>query len=669
MGAVIAVLLIALTMVGGVTVRMIDAERATLLARFAADQQSQVAEVAKALTEDLEDVRDDLLFSARLLQTADLNDDGERELRALLAAVAQYRLANVYDANGARLLQVVDPRLSGDFVLADVEGPMLQTAQRELASRSSFEISPVIAAPHTEGFHVFATTMTVAGRPTVLSLLVDTKPIFKRTQLLMTDPTARVLVATATSQSRPDPSFAAVEAAMRRGERGVVELDDAVIAYAPIWKANHMSWSLAKRASTSTLRAHERAIIGRLGVGGAIIALCLVAFAVYVVRVSRREMLVRERLRHAEALARLHADTDKILDNIPAGVIAFSGDLAIAAINRTLRDRVDGSVIGSPFDAAFPCASPASREQLRALLEQALRADRVQTRVAQQLDLFGESGQYSVHAVPFVSDVSATRVLLVIEDLSELTSLTNQLLHAEKLTTVGILAAGIAHEVGTPLGVIRGRAEFVIEKLGATHREAKDLSIILEQSDLVTRTIRELLDFSRAKATDIGAVSVQSVCSTVQELLRIELDRRKLALRVTVPADLPCVAADRDQLQQVLVNLLMNACDACTEGGSLALSAALEEGANQGPQDVVRIEVVDDGCGIPEEDRHRVFDPFFTTKKRGHGTGLGLSIAAQIVRNHAAHIELASEPHSGTRVVLRWPTAQASPVQESADRS
>src|SRR5262249_47905091 len=131
-------------------------------------------------------------------------------------------------------------------------------------------------------------------------------------------------------------------------------------------------------------------------------------------------------------------------------------------------------------------------------------------------------------------------------------------------------------------------------------------------------------------------------------------------IAVALDADLPPVGADPDQLQQVLVNLVMNACDACAPGGRIAVSARAIAAA-------VRMTIEDDGCGVPLEHRHQVFDPFFTTKKRGQGTGLGLAIAAQIIRNHGGEIELESEVDRGTRVSVTWPRARTGrEVQDGA---
>ncbi|MBN2361582.1 MAG: histidine kinase, partial [Deltaproteobacteria bacterium] len=218
-------------------------------------------------------------------------------------------------------------------------------------------------------------------------------------------------------------------------------------------------------------------------------------------------------------------------------------------------------------------------------------------------------------------------------------------------------AAGIAHEVGTPLGVVRGRAEYIAAKLGTDHPQAAGLDVIIEQIDRITRTIQTLLDFSRMKPAIVSSVSLSNVATKVVDLLRFEINRRKLVVGLAVKNDLPPLLADGDQLQQVLVNLLMNAFDASQPGGHVALEADNEMDEQAPPWDHLRIVVADDGCGIPEEKQRRVFDPFFTTKKRGQGTGLGLSIVSQIVRNHGAQISVDSELGRGTRVTLIWPTA------------
>ena len=233
----------------------------------------------------------------------------------------------------------------------------------------------------------------------------------------------------------------------------------------------------------------------------------------------------------------------------------------------------------------------------------------------------------------------------------ELYQLEHHLVRAEKLATVGVLAAGLAHEVGTPLAIIRGRAEMLEAR---TH--LPESKVILEQSDHISNTLRQVLDFSREQPVEVRPTDVSAVFAAVAGLLDFRFRSKRIRCQIDAAAE-PCqVAADPDQLQQVLVNLVMNACDACAVGGRITLRARL---ASE-PPGCVRIEVADDGCGIPPDQHDAVFDPFFTTKPKGEGTGLGLPVAASIVRNHQGQISIASDEGSGTTVTVLWPRAQGS---------
>jgi signal transduction histidine kinase len=232
-----------------------------------------------------------------------------------------------------------------------------------------------------------------------------------------------------------------------------------------------------------------------------------------------------------------------------------------------------------------------------------------------------------------------------------LRSLERQLIRAEKLATTGVLAAGIAHEVGTPLGIIRARAELLLDEIDRP-QSRRALEAIVEQIDRISSIIRQVLDFSRAQPVELGRVDVATAVPQVLELLGHRLRQHGIAAGVDVPAGLPPLAADPNQFQQVLINLLLNACDACAGGGRIEVSAWAAPGAKR-----VRVDVRDNGAGIASEHLLAVFDPFFTTKKRGEGTGLGLPIAASIVRNHGGEITLTSAPGEGTTVTILWPAA------------
>lgn len=238
------------------------------------------------------------------------------------------------------------------------------------------------------------------------------------------------------------------------------------------------------------------------------------------------------------------------------------------------------------------------------------------------------------------------------EAVANARNLETQLVRAEKLVTVGVLSAELAHEIGSPLAVIRGRAEQLAAAVSTPER-AEDARIIIKHIDHVASTIRQLLDFSRRPMNEKQPVSLALVVERTRGLMQWKLEATGVALDVDVEAGLPLLRADPDQLQQVLVNLLLNACDATPRGGIVLVRGRKE---NTG---MVHIAVVDYGSGIADEHVHDVFDPFFTTKKRGEGTGLGLPIAASIVRDHAGRMTLSSRLGKGTTVTLHWPAADA----------
>jgi signal transduction histidine kinase len=233
----------------------------------------------------------------------------------------------------------------------------------------------------------------------------------------------------------------------------------------------------------------------------------------------------------------------------------------------------------------------------------------------------------------------------------KLRSLELQLIRAEKLATTGVLAAGIAHEVGTPLGIIRARAEILIDELRLSSSRPA-LEAIVQQIDRISSTIREVLDFSRAQPVEMRSIDGARAVRSTLDLLAHRFRQQQVDARAEIDADLPPLAADANQLQQVLVNLILNACDACPQGGTIRIKARRDEDPAR-----IRLEIQDDGVGIPEPDLLAVFDPFFTTKKRGEGTGLGLPVAASIVRNHQGEISLVSTPGLGTTVTILWPAA------------
>jgi signal transduction histidine kinase len=690
----VLLLLLVLASIAGGAVWFIQRDRQGLVEQFGRERQAQLEQATRGVSEALEDLGDDMRFAGELLAQPGTTEEHRRELRALLEAVGQYRAIAVYGPDGGERLALVDRRAQR-MPREEAHATALANTAREALAVPQGRIvpSPPIQDASSRWMRVFATPLPTdaPGGGGAVAILVDTEPFFAPLRLVTADENTRLLLLGFHGRPSPlsDPELAswyqrlgqqeeghlvpglrALTARMRAGEAGTLMLDehqaqrlglgkaDVVATFMPIRMRGEASWSVATLSSTRALRSHERLLVLRLSLAALLVAVFLITFGVYVVLANRRAVALRESRRHADRLAHLHEKTQKILDHIPTGVLALNDEGRIGAVNQALRARLPPGALGGTLTEAFPAAPASVVRRLSGLVAATREDGRVRSLHGEPLILFGEKGQYNVHVVPLEHGDEEVRTLLVLEDLSKVRMLEDQLLRAEKLATVGVLAAGVAHEIGTPLGIIRGRAEYMRGKLGgAEHPQGRGLGAIIEQIDRVSRTIRQLLDFSRIQPAEARAVFLGPLVDGLQELLKIEAGRRRVQLHVDVPGHLPALAADADQLQQVILNLVLNACDACSAGGQVRLSASGPPGDTPGAGGMLELRVEDDGCGIALEHQHQVFDPFFTTKKRGQGTGLGLTMVAQIVRNHGGQVELDSEPGRGTRVTLRWPVA------------
>ena len=220
-------------------------------------------------------------------------------------------------------------------------------------------------------------------------------------------------------------------------------------------------------------------------------------------------------------------------------------------------------------------------------------------------------------------------------------------IRAEKLASVGLLAAGMAHEIGTPLAAIIGYTGILAEDLADDPEKSDYLRRIQVESRRIDRIVRGLLDYARPKGEAREQVELPALMARTLELLGDQGVLKLLSCSVETESGLPPVSADPHQLEQLLINLIMNARDAMPKGGELRLT-----GRREGEE--VLLEVIDNGDGMPPEHLPRVFDPFFTTKEPGKGTGLGLAIAARIADSCGGKITVQSEQGRGSRFVVRF---------------
>ena len=230
--------------------------------------------------------------------------------------------------------------------------------------------------------------------------------------------------------------------------------------------------------------------------------------------------------------------------------------------------------------------------------------------------------------------------------------LEQQLRRSETLAVAGRLASGIAHEVGTPLNIISGRAEMVLRSLPPEHPGRQDLERIIHQIDRVSNIVRSLLDTVRLGKIEIQRVPVEPLISRLLPLLEHVARKRGISITTGIPAGVPDVAGDPGRLQQVFINLLMNAVEATPSDGLINIRAW--SSSNEGRAGVT-VEVADTGPGIPLDALEQVFEPFYTTKPVGEGTGLGLTISRDIVRDHGGTIVAESHPGKGSAFTVWLP--------------
>lgn len=225
-----------------------------------------------------------------------------------------------------------------------------------------------------------------------------------------------------------------------------------------------------------------------------------------------------------------------------------------------------------------------------------------------------------------------------------------RLRNAEKLMIMGMIASEIAHEVGTPLNIISGRVELLAERAKADARMGKDLGVINQQIERITKIIRERLDLTRRKTGRRTEIRLDRVIRGLLEFLRVQFEKSNVSLDVSLDEKIH-VDGDEDQIQQIFLNVLMNAVQATDPGGAIKVSSRVQV---RNHKKYVEVCIEDSGKGIPAENLNKIFDPFFSTKKDAGGTGIGLSVVRDLVKRHEGDIHVESEVGKGTtfRILL-----------------
>jgi PAS domain S-box-containing protein len=341
--------------------------------------------------------------------------------------------------------------------------------------------------------------------------------------------------------------------------------------------------------------------------------------------------------------------SQNIIESINAGVLACNLEGTVEAWNSAL-ERLYGlsrsEALGRTLEAIFP---PELRAELSRVSDphHTLNLYKFRFRNTEDRPLI-----VNLSVVPLIGkEDQVIGRLLIFTDLTERVNLEDQLMQAEKLSSIGLLAAGVAHEVNTPLAVITSNAQMLMRQMEPDDPRARTLDKIIAQAFRASEIANNLLKFSRVGGSECSDLDVNRVISESLSLVDPMLKAARISVHAQLKPSLPPISGNTGKLQQVFMNLIINARDAMPRGGELTITTEAENST-------VHVEVSDNGMGIPAEHLNKIFDPFFTTKATSRGTGLGLAVTYGIIQEHSGSIQVDSVVGRGTTFRLEFPAVR-----------
>jgi len=374
----------------------------------------------------------------------------------------------------------------------------------------------------------------------------------------------------------------------------------------------------------------------------------------YVAIAMENSLLYREQAERAAELASLKDFNESIIESINVGIIALTPEGRVMMWNSAAEELLG---IARPQALGRPIETLLDADLIRALRDvtqpygwavpEARNIYKFRWRADHERDLV-----LNVSIVPFwMRSGAPSGSLLVLEDLTHRVRLEEQLQQREKLSSLGLLAAGIAHEVNTPLAGISSYTQMLLKQFPADDPRRALLEKIEMQVLRASQIVQNLLNFARMERPTVSELDIRKVLDETLQLLEPQLRNTRIEVVKHYAEELPPILGDATKLQQVFMNLILNARDAMPEGGRLTLAAYLRDGQ-------VCVDVEDTGVGIPPEHIARIYDPFFTTKGVGRGTGLGLALSYGIIQEHAGRIFVESQVGRGTRFTITLPALE-----------
>jgi len=375
----------------------------------------------------------------------------------------------------------------------------------------------------------------------------------------------------------------------------------------------------------------------------------LVTLSGYVGIAIDNSLLYQSLERKVEQYERLKEFSENIVESIHVGILAADLEDRVESWNTQI-EKLTGvsrsAAVGQRLADLFPPD----------LCEAIARASSGPVHNIYKFLLRPQEATLNIAVAPLIArDGAHIGRLIIFEDITDRAELESKLVQADKLSSIGLLAAGVAHEVNTPLAVISTYAQMLAKQISGDSQKAPLLEKIAKQTFRASEIVNSLLNFSRTSPTEFVSVDLNKILQETLTLVEHQLVQAGVTTRISLDASLPRIRGNAGRLQQVFLNLILNARDAMDGGGTLALKTAGRDG-------LVRVTIADSGSGIAPDHLPRIFDPFFTTKAAKKGTGLGLSVSYGIVREHGGVIDVDSEPGAGTRFELSFPELSASPL-------
>jgi PAS domain S-box-containing protein len=387
------------------------------------------------------------------------------------------------------------------------------------------------------------------------------------------------------------------------------------------------------------------------------------ALSGYVAVAIDNSLLYRSEMEKAEELARLKEFSENIIESVNVGILVVDFDGRITTWNSALEE-----VFGVARDRAL-------RRSIDDILDRDL-IETIQNVIGQEgwairdtrhiykYNASTEDGRpltLNISLAPFEAARGVvTGTLVVIENVTERAQLEQQLLEREKLSSIGLLAAGVAHEVNTPLAGISSYAQMLLQQVQENDPKRKLLEKIHVQTVRASGIVNNLLNFSRTGDAQFREVDINRVLDDTLQLLEPQLRSAKFKISCTYGEHLQPAYGSASKLQQVFMNLILNARDAMPNGGRLTVHTRAVDTS-------LVIDFRDTGVGIAPENIARIYDPFFTTKEVGQGTGLGLALSYGIIQEHNGRIFVESRPGEGAHFTIKLPTAFARQMQAASD--